>query len=66
MNALRDENEVKRMKEVITETIYKLAKYAFMACVYYDQHPYDEKEVFGEGPSVPDDVFERLRSSVSS
>lgn len=63
MNAL-SANEVDPMKRIIDETIVKLTSYAFLACLYYDLYPYDEGEVFGEGPVPrdPDSVSEKLRS----
>lgn len=67
MNALRDK-EVEDMKKLIDTTFARLASYAFLACLYYDLKPFDESEVFGEGP-MPDDpekVFEKLRSASSA
>lgn len=67
MSAVR-EDEVDTMKTVIDAAFYGLAAYAFLACLYYDRHPYDEEAVFGKGPMPknPGEVFENLRSRLRS
>lgn len=68
MNALREGKEVEEMKRLIDKTFARLVSYAFLACLYYYLNPYDEDEIFGEGP-MPDDpekVFEKLRSASSA
>lgn len=64
MNALK-EGEVEEMKRLIDTTFARLVSYAFLACLYYYLNPYDEGDIFGEGPmpDKPEEVFEKLRSA---
>lgn len=67
MNAL-SEDDVEIMKNVVDRVMEELASYAFLACMYYVNNPYDEEGIFGSGyiPTKPDEVFQKLGSRSSS